>query len=105
MNYFVIFGIMILAFITSIILSSNIMKRLRSIHPDTWEALGRPRRLILKDKTTPDGEPFWIKGYKDLNDPKFESQVELLKMFNNVLGVIVLVFLVLMIVKLVMGYG
>ena len=80
------------------------MKGLRTRHSDIWEAMGRPRRLILKDRITPDEEPFWIKGYKELNDPKFESQVELLKMFNNVLGIIVLVFLVLMVVKLMMGY-
>ncbi len=104
MNYFVIFGIIILAFITSIMLSSRVMKGLRTRHSDIWEAMGRPRRLILKDRITPDEEPFWIKGYKELNDPKFESQVELLKMFNNVLGIIVLVFLVLMVVKLMMGY-
>jgi len=105
MNYFVIFGIVILAFITSIVLSARVMKRLRTKHTETWEALGRPPRLILKDRVTPDSEPFWLKGYKELNDPKFESQVELLKMFNNVLGVIVLVFMVLMVIKLMMGYA
>ena len=104
MNYYVIFGIIILAFITSIALSSRVMKRLRTRHTDTWKAMGKPTRLILKDRVTPDSEPFWLKGYKELDDPQFESQVELLKMFNNVLGVIVLVFLVLMVVKLMMGY-
>jgi hypothetical protein len=104
MNYFVIFGIIILAFITSITLSSRVMKTLRTRHTDIWEALGRPRRLILKERVTPEDHPFWLKGYKELNDPQFESQVELLKMFNSVLGVIVLIFLVLMVVKLMMGY-
>ena len=104
MNYFVIFGIIILAFVTSIALSSNVMKRLRTRHPGTWEALGKPKRIDISDRTTPDGKHFWTTGYKELNDPKFESQVELLKMFNNVLGVISLIFLVLMVVKLMLGY-
>lgn len=104
MNYFVIFGIIILAFITSIVLSSFVMKRLRTRHLGTWEALGKPKRIDISDRTTPDGKHFWITGYKELNDPKFESQVELLKMFNNVLGVISLIFLVLMVVKLMLGY-
>jgi hypothetical protein len=104
MNYFVIFGIMILAFITSMVLSSLTMRMLRTRHPETWEALGRPKRINLSDKTTPDGKHFWTTEYKELDDPKFESQVELLKMFNNVFGVIVMVLLVLMVVKLVLGY-
>jgi len=104
MNYFVIFGIIILAFITSIVLSSIVMNMLRARHPRTWEALGRPKRINLGDRITPEGEHFWVTGYKKLNDPKFESQVELLKMFNKVFSIISLVFLVLMVVKLVMGY-
>jgi len=104
MNYFVIFGIIILAFATSIALSAITMKRLRTKHPETWEALGRPRQINLSDKVTPDGEHFWISGYKNLNDPKFESNVELLKMFNKVFSIISVVFLVLMVIKLVLGY-
>ena len=49
MNYFVIFGIIILAFVTSIALSTIVMNRLRIRHPDTWEALGRPKRINLAD--------------------------------------------------------
>lgn len=105
MNYFVIFGIIILAFATSIILSSIVMKSLRTRHPETWENLGQPKRIDISDRITPDGKHFWTTGYKELNDPKFESQVELLKMFNNVFGVIIVVFLVLMVVKLMLGYG
>ena len=104
MNYFVIFGIIILAFATSIILSSIVMKSLRTRHPETWENLGQPKRIDISDRVTPDGKHFWTAGYKELNDPKFESQVELLKMFNNVFGVIIVVFLVLMVVKLMLGY-
>ena len=104
MNYFVIFGIIFLAFITSITLSSIVMRRLRIRHPETWKALGRPKRIDISNKTTPDGKHFWINGYKDLNDPKFESQVELLKTFNNVYGVIIVVLLVLMVVKWMLGY-
>lgn len=103
MNYFVIFGIIILAFATSMVLSSFVMKKLRTGHPITWEALGKPRRIDLRARVTPDGKPFWTKGYKELNDPKFESQVELLKMFNNFFGVITVVLLVLMVVKLILG--
>jgi hypothetical protein len=104
MNYFVIFGIIILAFITSIVLSSIVMRRLRTRHSETWEALGKPNRIDISDRVTPDGKHFWTAGYKELNDPKFESHVELLKMFNNVFGVIVLALLVLMVVKLMLGY-
>jgi len=104
MNFFVIFGIIILAFVTSIVLSSTVMKRLKTRHPETWEALGKPRRVDISDRITPDGKHFWIAGYKELNDPKFESQVELLKMFNNVFGVIIVVLLVLMVVKLMLGF-
>ena len=104
MNYFVIFGIIILAFVTSIVLSSIVMKRLRTRHLETWEALGKPKRIDISDRITPDGKHFWTAGYKDLNDPKFESQVELLKMFNNLFGVIVVALLVLMVVKLMLGY-
>jgi hypothetical protein len=104
MNYFVIFGIIFLAFVTSIVLSSTVMKRLRTRHPDTWEALGKPRRINISDRTTPDGKHFWTAGYKELNDPRFESQVELLKMFNNVFGVIIVTLLVLLVVKLMLGY-
>ena len=104
MNYFVIFGIIILAFVTSIVLSSIVMKRLRTRHLETWEALGEPKRIDISDRITPDGKHFWTAGYKDLNDPKFESQMELLKMFNNLFGVIVVALLVLMVVKLMLGY-
>ncbi len=104
MNYFVIFGIIILAFVTSIVLSSTVMKRLKTRHSETWEALGKPRRIDISDRITPDGKHFWTAGYKELNDPKFESQVELLKMFNNVFGVIIVVLLVLMVVKLMLGF-
>jgi hypothetical protein len=104
MNYFVIFGIIILAFATSIILSSIVMKSLRTRHPETWENLGQPKRIDISDRVTSDGKHFWTTGYKELNDPKFESQVELLKMFNNVFGVIIVAFLVLMVVKLMLGY-
>jgi hypothetical protein len=104
MNYYVIFGIIILAFVTSIVLSSLVMKRLRTRHPETWEALGKPKRVDISNRTTPDGKHFWIAGYKELNDPGFESQVEFLKMFNKVLGGISLVFLILMVVKLMLGY-
>ena len=104
MNYYVIVGIIILAFVTSIVLSSLVMKRLRTRHTETWEALGKPKRIDISNRTTPDGKHFWLAGYKELNDPKFESQVELLKMFNKVLGGISLVFLVLMVVKLMLGY-
>jgi len=104
MNYFVIFGIIILSFVTSIVLSSTVMRRLRTRHPGTWEALGKPRRIDISDRITPDGKHFWTAGYKELNDPKFESQVELLKMFNNVFGVIIVVLLVLMVVKLMLGF-
>ena len=104
MNYFVIFGIIILTFAGSLILSSIVMKRLKTTHPETWEALGRPVRIDLSSKVTPGGEPFWVTGYKELNDPKLESQVEFLKLYNNVYGVITVVFLVLMVVKLMLGY-
>ncbi len=104
MNYFVIFGIIILAFVTSVVLSSTVMKRLKTRHSETWEALGKPRRIDISDRITPDGKHFWTAGYKELNDPKFESQVELLKMFNNVFGVIIVVLLVLMVVKLMLGF-
>ncbi len=104
MNYFVIFGIIILAFITSIILSAITMNMLKTRHPETWMALGRPKRINLSDRVTPDGEHFWITGYKNLDDPKFESQVELLKLFNKVFSVITLVLLVLMVIKLALGY-
>jgi len=104
MNYFVIFGIIILSFATSIVLSNITVRMLRKRHPDTWMALGRPKRINLSDKTTPDGEPFWVTGYKKLNDPKFQEQVELLKTFNKIFSVISLVFLVLMVVKLAFGY-
>jgi len=103
MNYFVIFAIIILAFATSIALSSIVMNRLKTRHPEMWESLGRPKRINLSDRITPDGEHFWITGYKKLNDPKFESHVELLKMFNKVFSIISIVFLVLMVVKLVLG--
>jgi hypothetical protein len=104
MNYFVIFGIIVLAFATSIILSAITMNMLKTRHPDTWRALGRPKRINLSDRTTADGEHFWITGYKKLDDPKFESQVELLKLFNKVFSVITLVLLVLMVIKLALGY-
>ena len=103
MNYFVIFTIIILSFSASIAISTIVMNRLRNKHTDTWEALGRPKRINLSDKITPDGEHFWVTGYKKLNDPKFESNVELLKTFNKVFGIITVVFLVLMVVKLVIG--
>lgn len=104
MNYFVIFAIIVLAFATSIALSTIIMNRLRIKHTDTWEALGRPKRINLSDRMSPDGKHFWVTGYKELNDPKFESLVDLLKLFNNVFGVIIVVFLVLMVIKLMLGY-
>ena len=104
MNYFVIFGIMILAFVTSIVLSSFVMKRLRTRHPETWEALGKPKRIDISARTKPDGKHFWTEGYKKLNDPKFESQVELVKLFNNIFGIIIVALLVLMVVKLMLGY-
>ena len=104
MNYFVIFGIVILAFTTSVTLSNMIMRRLRTKHPQIWEALGRPKRINLSDRIDPDGEHFWITGYKSLGDEKFESQVELLKMFNKVFSIIIFVFLVLMVGKLMLGY-
>jgi len=105
MNYFVIFGIIILSFITSIVLSTIVMRMLRKRHPEAWEALGRPERINLSDRITPEGEPFWVTGYKKLNDPKFEEQVELLKTFNKVFGLITVVLLVLMIVKLVIQFS
>lgn len=105
MNYFVIFGIIILAFVTSIALSAITMRMLRTKHPETWMALGRPKRIDLSQKITPDAEPFWVSGYKKLNDPKFAEQVELLKTFNKIFGVISLVFLILMVVKLVLKYA
>ena len=104
MNYFVIFGIIVLAFAASIALSTITMNRLRIKHPDTWEALGRPKRINLSDRITPDGEHFWLSGYKKLGDPKFEGLVEFLKTFNKTFSIITLVFLVLMVVKLIMGY-
>ena len=104
MNYFVIFGIIFLTFIGSLVLSSIVMKRLKTTHSEAWEALGRPVRIDLSSKITPEGKPFWVTGYKELNDPKFESQVELLKLYNNVFGVITIVFIVLMVVKLMLGY-
>ena len=103
MNYFVIFAIIVLSFSTSIALSHIVMNRLRTKHPETWEALGRPKRINLSDRITPDGEHFWITGYKKLNDPQFESNVELLKTFNKVFSIITVIFLVLMVVKLVLG--
>lgn len=103
MNYFVIFAIIVLSFSISIALSTIVMNRLRKKHPEIWEALGRPKRINLSDRITPDGEHFWITGYKELGDPKLESNVELLKLFNNVFGVIIVVFLVLMVGKLVLG--
>ncbi len=104
MNYFVIFGIIILSFAASIFLSSMVMRRLRTRHTETWEALGRPKRIDISHRITPDGEHFWVTGYKKLKDPKFESQVEFLKLFNNVFGIITVALLVLMVVKLVLGY-
>jgi hypothetical protein len=104
MNYFVIFGIIILAFFTSIILSSMVMHRLRSRHTEIWQAMGRPTRINISDRITPEGEHFWITGYKKLNDPQFESLVELLMTFNKVFGVITIALLVLMVVKLILGY-
>jgi len=104
MNYFVIFAIIVLAFTTSIALSTIVMNQLKKKHTETWEALGRPKRIILSDRIDPDGEHFWITGYKRLNDPKFESNVELLKLFNKVFSIIILVFLVLMVGKLMLGY-
>lgn len=104
MNYFVIFGIIILAFITSMILSWLVMRALRTRHPGIWEAMGRPRRIDIKDRSTPGGEHFWVTGYKKLDDPRFESLVDLLKTFNSVLGVIIVVFLILMVGKLILGY-
>lgn len=103
MNYFVIFAIIVLSFSTSIALSTIVMNRLRNKHPETWEALGRPKRIDLSDRITPDGEHFWITGYKDLNDPKFESNLELLKLFNKVFSIITILFLVLMVGKLILG--
>ena len=103
MNYFVIFGIIILAFMTSIALSTIVMNRLRIKHSQTWEALGRPKRIDISHRATKDGKHFWIYGYKELGDPKFESQVELLKLFNNVFGVIIVIMLILMVAKLVIG--
>lgn len=103
MNYFVILAIIVLSFSTSIALSAITMNRLKKNHPETWEALGRPKRINLSDRVTPDGEHFWISGYKKLGDPKLESHVELLKLFNNVFGVIIIIFLVLMVGKLVLG--
>ena len=79
------------------------MKRLRTRHPDEWEALGRPKRINLSDRITPDGEHFWLSGYKKLNDPKFESQVELLVIFNKVFSIISVVFIILMVVKMILG--
>jgi hypothetical protein len=105
MNYFVIFAIIVLSFSTSIALSYIVMNRLRNKHPETWEALGRPKRINLSDRITPDGEHFWITGYKKLNDPKFESNVELLKTFNKVFSIITVIFLVIMVVKLVLGFS
>lgn len=104
MNYFVIFAIIVLSFSTSIALSTIVMNRLKKNHLETWEALGRPKRIDLSDRITPDGEHFWVTGYKKLNDPKLESQVELLKLFNNVFGVIIIVLLVTMVVKLLLGF-
>lgn len=104
MNYFVIFGIIILSFITSFVLSSMVVRKLRTRHPETWEALGRPKRINISDRITPDGDHFWVTGYKKLNDPQFESQVEFLKLFNNIFGIIAVALLVLMVVKLVLGY-
>jgi len=104
MNYFVIFGLIILLFSGSLVLSSIVIKRLKTTHSETWEALGRPVRIDLSSKVTPEGKPFWVTGYKELNDPKFESQVEFLKLYNNVFGTIAVVFLILMVVKLVLGY-
>ena len=73
MNYFVIFGIIILSFVVSNVLSSMVMKRLRTRHPETWEALGRPKRINISDRITPDGKHFWVTGYKELSVPKFEG--------------------------------
>ena len=103
MNYFVIFGIIVLAFVTSIALSTITMNRLRIKHRETWEALGKPKRIDISVKLPPDGEHFWLTGYKKLGDPRFESQVELLKTFNNVFGVIIVVMLILMVAKLIIG--
>ena len=103
MNYFVIFAIIVLSFSTSIALSTIVMNRLKNRHTETWEALGRPKRINLSDRITPDGEHFWITGYKKLNDPKLESNVELLMTFNKVFSIIIVIFLILMVVKLVLG--
>lgn len=103
MNYFVIFAIIVLAFTTSIALSTIVMNRLRNNHPETWEALGRPKRINLSDRITPDGEHFWVTGYKKLNDPKLENNVELLMTFNKVFSIITVIFLILMVVKLALG--
>jgi hypothetical protein len=103
MNYFVIFAIIVLSFSTSIALSTIVMNRLKNKHSETWEALGRPKRINLSDRITPDGEHFWITGYKKLNDPKFESNVELLMTFNKVFSIIIAILLISMVVKLVLG--
>ena len=75
MNYLVIFVIIVLAFATSIALSTIVMNRLKNSHPDTWEALGRPKRIDLSDRIDPEGEHFWVSGYKKLQDPKLESNL------------------------------
>ena len=105
MNYFVIFAIIVLSFSTSIALSTIVMNRLRNKHPETWEALGRPKRINLSDRITPDGEHFWVTGYKKLNDPRFESNVELLMTFNKVFSIIIVILVIAMVIKLVLGYS
>ncbi len=106
MNFFVIFGIIFLAYLTSILLSMRIIKRLKNLHPVVWEEMGKPKMIKVGQRIGgPEGKHFWIDGYKDLGDKDLENQIELLRMFNNVYGVITVVFIVLMVGKLILSLG